>query len=258
MANGKYSHVIMFVPTSSIANDINQATSNGPPTVVDALRMHPLFGGLQLATEQQLLGAAVPWQLAAGQWLFREGGVARQCLLLLEGQVEVLRMGLDGEERVYHLYGPGQLVAEAAMFMPHGRYPMSARAHAPVLALRLPRQTLRQACSTDPALALRVLEWLGERIYQRTNEVDWLTGSSAAQRLAAYLLSLRGAGDSCQVHLPLQIRQVAARLGVRPETLSRLLSDWQRAGHLRGQQRDWEILEPEYLAELASASRRDF
>ena len=248
----------MFVPTASATNDINQAAPNGPPAAADALRGHPLFRELRPDTGRYLLEAAAPLRLAAGQWLFREGDAARHCLLVLAGRVEVLRMGRDGEERVYSLYGPGQLVAEAAMFMPHGCYPMGARAQAPLLALRLPRQALRQACNADAGLALRMLEWLGERVYQRTNEIDWLTGSSAAQRLAAYLLSLRRPGEPRRVRLPLQLRQVAARLGVRPETLSRLLSDWQRAGHLRGQQRDWEILDPEHLADLASASRRSF
>ncbi len=219
---------------------------------------HALFRELQPATAHSLCEAAVLRRLAAGRWLFREGDAAHHCMFVLEGWVEVLRTGQDGEERVYRIFGPGQLVAEAAMFMPHGRYPMSARAQGTLLVLRLPGQALRQACSADAGFALRMLQWMGERVYQLTNEVDWLTGSSTAQRLAAYLLSLRSSDEPCRVHLPLQIRQVAARLGVRPETLSRLLAEWQRAGRVSGQQREWRILDPDYLAMLASASHRDF
>ena len=223
------------------------------------LPVHPLFCELDGGVPASLLAGLEPVGYADGAWLFREGAQARYCLLMIHGRVEVLRMGSDGEERVYSLFGRGQLVAEAAMFMAHGRYPMSARAQGKVVVARLERQTLRDACLSQPSLAMRMLDWLGGRIYQRTNEVDWLIGSTAPQRFAAYLLSLQhDGGAQPRVVIPLSRQQLAGSLGLRPETLSRLLSEWQRQGYLEGRGREWELHDPAFFRALASGARRPF
>ena len=67
------------------------------------------------------------------------GDAARHWFLVVQGHVEVVRFGCDGDERVFHRFGPGQCVAEAAMFMAHGRYPMQARSVGTTAAWRLGR-----------------------------------------------------------------------------------------------------------------------
>ena len=121
---------------------------------------------------------------------------------------------------------------------------------------RLRRQALREACQVHPALAIKVLDWLGNRIYQRNNEVDWLTSSSAPQRLGSYLLSLPSSGGC--IRLPLTQQQLAGRLGIRPETLSRLFSEWQRRGYLSGRQRNWVLTDQVFLHALSRGAQRPF
>jgi len=143
------------------------------------------------------------------------------------------------------------------MFMAHGRYPMQARAVGTTLVWRLERQALRQACEAHPALALRLLEEFSRRLYHYINEVEWLTVSSAPQRLAAFLLRL-SAQQGAQLELPSSQRQLAAHLGVRAETLSRLLSEWQARDWLRGERRQWTLLNAAPLEQLAGAQARSF
>lgn len=196
-------------------------------------------------------------RVEAGRLLFREGDPAGHFLLVRRGCVEMLRFTSDGEERVFHLFGEGQLIAEAAMFMPHGRYPMNARSQSSGEFYRLGRAALRKACESHPALAMRMLESLSLRLYHQVNEVDWLTASSASQRLAAYLLGLhRRQGES--LCLPISQRQLASHLGIRPESLSRLLSDWQQAGRIQGRLRQWSLCDLSFLQDLASAAVRAF
>ncbi|MCY1548703.1 Crp-like helix-turn-helix domain protein [compost metagenome] len=104
---------------------------------------------------------------------------------------------------------------------------------------------------------MRMLEILSQRLYRQVNEVDWLTASSASQRLAAYLLGLQQhQGNS--ICLPISQRQLATHLGIRAESLSRLFSEWQQRGQIRGRQRNWELCDIAYLRQLASASTRTF
>lgn len=221
------------------------------------LQAHPLTGGLPHAALAQISVQAELRAHPAGAVLFCEGDAARHWLGVASGCVEMVRFGSSGDERVFHCFGSGQCLAEEAMFMAHGRYPMQARA---ALASRLwwfPRSALHQTCETHPALALRLLQTLGLRLYQHINQIEWLGMSSAAQRLAAVLLQLsQQQGHALQI--PCSQRQLAGQLGIRPETLSRLLANWQQRRWVEGQRRCWRLLDVAPLQRLASAGVRAF
>jgi CRP-like cAMP-binding protein len=206
------------------------------------LRSLALFADVS-ASDLKLLAhhsCRVVWD--AEQFLFHEGKPAQAYYLVQQGGVEVLRFGLDGEDRIFNVFGVGQLVAIAAMFMPHGLYPMSARARGETVCVRLSREPLLQVCRQTPMLAMRMLAMLSSTVYQRVNEVEWLVASSASQRLALYLLKACPASD-----------EVSAA-----ETLSRLLADWQARGVVAGRGREWRIVNRRYLQQLSSAAQRTF
>ena len=217
---------------------------------------HPLFAGAPPEVAALLLRDAAILHKPDGGVLFREGAQAIEYLYVLAGGVEVLRHTRDQQDRVFHIFTPGQMLAESAMFMSHGRYPMQARARGDSVVLCLKRQGLLDACRFWPDLSLRMLTRLSDRVYHRVNEVEWFSDSTAGQRLADYLLrheDLQGA-----IHLLLTQRQLALHLGVRAETLSRLLADWVDQGAITGSRRHWVIQKPEFLSELARSARRNF
>jgi len=217
----------------------------------------PLLSGLPAEVAHDLVRDASPLRAKAGQTLFSEGDQARHYLLVQSGQVEVMRYSHNGDERIFVVFEPGQLVAEAAMFMEHGRYPMQARARTDVQGWRLCRRCLHEACRRWPDLALKLLAVLGKAVYVQVNKVDWMVSSTASERLANYLVSLpqRQGGT---LTLPLSQRQLAALLGIRAETLNRLLNDWQARGYISGKSRQWTMHDPDYLASLAVTAQRPF
>ncbi|BEP94508.1 Crp/Fnr family transcriptional regulator [Acidovorax sp. A79] len=216
-----------------------------------------LLAGMPREVLAALGGDAVRWRHADGDTLFFEGDEARHCLLVAQGAVEVLRYDAAGDERMLHCFEVGQLVAEAAMFMPHGLYPMTARARGGTQVWRISRRALRGACERHPALALRLLESLSLRLYQRVNEVDWLTSSNAPQRLAAYLVS-QAERQGLDIQLPTSQRHLAAHLGIRAETLNRILAEWQGKGWIRGGRRLWCLQDVAPLRALAAPAARAF
>ena len=228
-----------------------------PATPQSILAAHPLFQDLPAAVLQAMCQQADLHSFHPGEVVFHEGDAARHWFLVVQGHVEVVRFGCDGDERVFHRFGPGQCVAEAAMFMAHGRYPMQARSVGTAAAWRLGRCALQRACETHPALGLCLLQDLSRRLYHYINEVEWLTVSSAPQRLAACLLRL-SAAQGTRLELPGTQRQVAAHLGIRAETLSRLLSDWQSRRWVQGERRHWTVLNPAALERLTGALARTF
>ena len=221
------------------------------------LGANALLQGLPAPALQDLAQHALARTHSDGETLFHEGEAACHCLLVAQGAVEVLRYDATGEERMLHCFAPGQWVGEAAMFMPHGLYPMTARAQGATRVWRIPRQALRTACERHPLLALRLLESLSLRLYHCVNEVDWLTSSNAQQRLAAYLVARCSEGGE-PVELPTSLRHLAARLGIRAETLNRLLAQWQAKGWIRGGRRTWRLCDAHQLRQLAAPGTRTF
>lgn len=233
---------------------------NLPPeeaTTVSLLLQHPLVTGLDATIARLLARGAQAKEAEPGDIVFREGDEARSYLLLESGEVEVFRYSHDGDERVFHVFEPGQLVAEAAMFMPHGRYPMWARARSTSRFFRLQRSSLHHACQSQPALAMSMLAGLSSALYGQVNKVDWITSSSAPERLANYLLQLKERQGNT-VRLPLNQRQLAAHLGMRAETLSRLFTEWQTRGYVAGRRCDWKLQNLPQLQHLATLAQRPF
>ena len=227
------------------------------PPLSELLAQHRLLQGLPPGVALHLCLDAQTMQASAGQILFNEGDEARYCLLVDSGQVEILRYSQNGDERVFNVFEPGQMVAEAAMFMPHGRYPMCARAKGAARVYKLSRSSLQEACRRWPELAMNMMAGLSSALYAQVNKVDWISASSAAERLANYLLNLQ-ARQGENIQLPLNQRQLAAHLGIRAETLSRLFTDWQARGYVSGKRSDWQVHDQAHLRRLASPAQRSF
>ena len=190
-----------------------------------------------------------------GEALFREGDLAQQIPFLLAGEVLVLRHDAEGAEKVFGRFGPGEFVALAAAFMPGNDFPMSARALQCGAVLTLPRPALVGFCRAHPDLALRIAGLFAVRLRQLVERLDRATSASATERLADDLLRLYAEQGTLDLHLPLSRAQWAATLGMRYETLSRLLSAWRRRCAVSTTGQRLMILDLDFLRRAASPER---
>ncbi len=238
----------------------HDASAQQPPRTSEVQRLlgncRPLRG-LPQAVLSEMAGQASVARHADGEMLFYEGDPARHCLLVAQGAVALLRHDERGEERLWQCFGTGALVAEAAMFLPGGLHPLSARAQGAVRVWQIPGQALRAACLAYPELALRMLQCLSQCLHQRVNEVDWLTRGNTQERLASYVLAQAMQQGTC-IELPCSQRHLAARLGVRAETLSRLLAQWRARGWVQGRGRHWRLCDRGALQRLAPSGAHPF
>lgn len=229
-----------------------------PAQQMAILRSCPLF---QAAEEDDLalvLADSTHRQFAEGELISREGETVKACPLMISGQIDVFRHTWSGEEKVFGMFTAGELVAIAAVFMPHNRFPMSLRARTDSSALMLDKQAILRLCHACPAIMAQLLARFSLKLYENINHIDWLTSSSAEQRLAAYLLDLKRCQQSDCVVLPLSRGQLAAKLGVRYETLSRLFSGWRQKAFIGIDKDAVRITNESYLAELAIPAQRPF
>ncbi|MDR0587827.1 MAG: Crp/Fnr family transcriptional regulator [Burkholderiales bacterium] len=213
------------------------------------LRAHAIFKDAPDDALLPLLQMSLVRRVPCAAFICRENDCVDFWWLLLEGELELVRHGTDGEERLFGRVVAGQLVAPILTFAPRGKTPVGYRARGDSVVLQMRRQDLRRLCEEIPKVAVALLEMASGNLIRRFEEIEFLTRGSAAQRLAAWLLREREAQGE-KIELPMNQRQLAVSLGIRPETLNRLFADWQKLGYLEGRRLCWKIARPQALAAM--------
>ena len=203
-----------------------------PSALLAGLRGHHLFAGLAPAQMQRLLSLSHVDQYEAGQILFDRGQPAQHFFLVVEGQVNLVLYSKSGEEKIVDIIGPGMSFAEAVMFMEASGYPVSAVAAMESTVARFPSREYLAILRESPETCLRMLGNLSQRLHMRIREIEYLTLESATHRLVRLIESRLPADAAGPTELTLQEsrQELASRLSMKPETLSRILRHLADAG----------------------------
>lgn len=195
----------------------------------------PLFSGLPVEVLERLAACARVTRCPRGTQLFAQGDEALVLHVLLEGQVGLLGSvggdegGKAAEQTMVEILDAGEAFVAAAVLTAKP-YLMGAVTLSPCRLLEIPRDNLLADLRASPDLALAMLGSMARHFRMLVREVKDLKLKSASQRLALYLMGLttRRRG-SVILRLPHNKSLIAARVGVRPETLSRAFA--QLRGH---------------------------
>ncbi len=87
----------------------------------------PLFRGLSSKQHKELAAIAVERTVAKGSVIFFEGDEGDGFYVVTSGQVSVYKLSPEGKEQILHVFGPGEVFGEAAVFT-GGHFPAHASA----------------------------------------------------------------------------------------------------------------------------------
>ncbi|MCX7819096.1 MAG: Crp/Fnr family transcriptional regulator [Kiritimatiellae bacterium] len=167
--------------------------------------------------------------VSRGEVLFREGEPGVGLWVCHRGRVRLSRRTADGRERVLKIIRPGETFAEVVLFETRA-YPATATALEDGVLFVVPAAALRARLREEEfrddflAMVMRKLRHLADQLSGRA-------GADLAERFEAFLDEQFGAAR--RIETQLTRRDVAAALGVAPETLSRLLRSLRTEGRLR-------------------------
>lgn len=219
------------------------------------LGQHPWFRHLPRQALDTLSGASRMMVFSADDELFAQGQPCQDCLLVCTGEVQGLRYTESGEEKIFGTVRPGAFVGLPSLFAQPAQHWHTIRAHSNGTGCLVGGQALRSVCVAHPELALRIIEQNARLLYHHTEQIDWLTSSTAEQRLADYILRF-GNIDSCGLtRLPLSWSQIATKLGMRAETLSRMLAKWRRQGLIQHKRSLLHVLDADALKRIVRTHR---
>ncbi len=191
---------------------------------LETLRRVYLFSGLRDDEYQEAVAHASTLVLTPGQLLFNQGDTAEAFYWVAEGVVRLFRASPQGDEKVIDLIGPNRFFAEAVLFM-GGRYPVNASAQSQARLIAFDGPSFRNWLAQDANRCFRLLAAMSARMHKLVNEIDRLTLMKGADRLLQYLLDHSDPDETgrhkVELEAPKQV--IASRIGVKPETFSRLL-----------------------------------
>ena len=241
-----------------------------PDRTLADLRAAVLFAHLDDGQLERLATIAQPQRLEAETTLFLQGDPATAFFLLAEGRLKVFKLLRDGRSATVRHVDPGQTFAEAALF--HEAYPSSTETMTGCLVYRFDKEATLALLLAEPQLAVNLLAAMAHLLGLLNRRVEELLLPVPA-RLARYLLAradeqLEPAAEAGPatpdgvtpsperprvITLPTSKRELAARLGTVPETLSRTFDRLKRAEVIRmsGDHQLIEILSFDKLHRLA-------
>jgi len=208
----------------------------------------PIFQVLPEEGLEELSAAMRHRHFARGEVVIATGQPVEYLVVIARGRLKVVHSTPGGREQVVRALGPGEFIGEMALFAP-------ARQEGDLVASEesdccmVPRQAVQAILQRHPAVALRLVEALAQRLSGAEQLIADLGLRDVGQRLAAELLRLAGhvaerppagsgagAGprsEGVRVTVPMPWAEMAVHLGTTPESLSRRLKALADQGLIR-------------------------
>ena len=170
--------------------------------------------------------------LGPHQHLYFEGD-ARTCVfVVVSGWVKLYRTLIDGQRQVVAFANAGSILGLEA----DGEYANACETMTPVVVESIPANRIHEICLQDGGFAEKLLRQLGRQLGAAQSQLAAVGAQSAEQKLATFLLAfarLAGALDGQEFDLPMRRGDMGEFLGLRLETVSRKMSEFQRRGWIR-------------------------
>jgi CRP/FNR family transcriptional regulator, dissimilatory nitrate respiration regulator len=217
--------------------------------IASSLRRATIFNGLPEGDLSRISGYASVINLAKNELLFREGDEVIGFFVLIRGAIQAYRTSPDGKEQLIHLFNPGDSFAEPAIAGLPG-YPASARALRESEVVLIPREPFLQHQREQSDLAWRMLSSLSRHLQSLVTAIDSFKSRDAETRLLHWILRHCPPGEeSVEIELQVSKATLAAELGTRQETLSRIFSKLKKEGLLEVRGRMLTVRGPRRLRE---------
>ncbi len=188
---------------------------------MEVINKSVLFKNVPDDITKTLLSKSRRKSVARGQTLFVQGDSANMMYVVLKGLIKLTRISPSGDEIVLSVYSAGNSFGEAAALQT-GIYPVSTEAVTDCELLTIEASVILAALKTQPELAVAMLSCTFQHLHELVLQLEDMKALGGVKRLASFLIALSPVDSgSCTFSLPYDKVLIAARLGMKPESLSR-------------------------------------
>jgi CRP/FNR family transcriptional regulator, cyclic AMP receptor protein len=185
-----------------------------------------VFATLPESERRWLLESTTMITCKRGWVFYRPDEPAEVVFILKRGRVDLYRLAPDGRKLIVARIDPHTIFGQMAL-IGQGMYGCYAEAAEECLLCVLSRADLEGLFGRNPAVGLRLLAVVGERLQEREAELEALAFRDLPTRLAALLLREADASGTVTGY---SHQALAERLGTYRETVSHLLGRFRAEG----------------------------
>lgn len=192
--------------------------------VLSLLQSMPVLIGMDPAAMKRFAQAAEVRRYMPRDEVFGLGSTPTGLFFVVAGCVQLMTPSAEGRRRAVELFGPGEMFGEIGVLR-HEPFHMCALATDPTVLIHVGRAMVCSVLDDDIVLTRRLLDSLACRTQKLIDSIGVSAPVSVDARVAAYLLELLEARDSCEgpILLPAPKATIASILNTSPESFSRSL-----------------------------------
>jgi len=219
--------------------------------ILNIISNTPLFSGLTEDQVQDLSQIGIHKHFKKSETIFFEGDEGNGFYIVIEGNVKIFKLSIEGKEHILHFFGPGEPIGEVPVFSGQ-RFPANAEAIEQTHLLFFPRTSFIDLIAKNPSLSINMLAVLSKRLREFSLKIENLSLKEVPARLASYLILLSEEQDTEKtIRLNISKGQLASLLGTIPETLSRIFTKMDSLDYIKVDGRDITLLDPGGLEDLS-------
>ncbi|KGJ87608.1 Crp/Fnr family transcriptional regulator [Colwellia psychrerythraea] len=188
--------------------------------------------------------------------LFAQASPLTAIFAVCSGTFKLCQTNESGNEKIVGFRFPGELMGEDALFLETYNYSAIALGENSVCEVVV--DPLSACSQLAPELQQNLIQLLTKQSYEQQRNVQAITGKNSADcLLAAFLLNIcqrnaKHSGNELAFELTISRQDIACFLGMRRETLSRLLSKFQHEQLISFDGKQITLLSVNQLKQLAN------
>jgi CRP/FNR family transcriptional regulator, cyclic AMP receptor protein len=221
---------------------------------LSVLRKHPIFSDLAPDALDQLCRYAQPTSLKRGATLFAKGDPGHSLYAVISGTVKISVSSPDGRNAILNLIGAGEVFGEMSVL--DGRVRSTdATANTNCEILVIDRRDFLPFVHSQPALAMKFIELLCERLRWTSDQVEQIILQDLPGRLASALLGLteKRKLESANRTIAITQQEISEMVGMTRESINKQLRAWAARDWLRLEHGAIVVLNADPLRELVEA-----
>jgi len=216
----------------------------------------PLFSGLSPAELDELIQVARNRSLGTKEELFHKGDEGSQVYLVVSGTLKALTTSEEGDDVVFSILGPGELIGEVAFLGNHERTATVTGLTACEL-MAIDRRDFLAFLKRHPEASITLLAVLAARLKRVSELVEDTLFLNLPIRLAKKLIHCASAfgqempSGSLRVGLKLSQEEWGDLVGATRESINKQMRAWSEEGLISVERGYVIIVDTERLEQLA-------
>lgn len=189
-----------------------------------------------------------------GQFLFRAGDPFKNLIAIRTGTIKLFMVDENGEEQILGFYFPGEILGLDAIET--DKHTCNAVTLETSSFCTFPYSRLDELCKMIPELRMQMFKFMSRELSLENRLLLTLGKRNADEKLATFLVTLsdrfkRMGYSSTAFHLAMSRQDIGNYLGLTIETVSRVLSRFNKDGLVKIDRKQVQLLDLDALKSLS-------